>query len=146
MKKMRRASFTVDQNSMFPTLKHRDKLIAFQKNHSNPLKRGDIVIFNGKAALTEKMVKRVVGLPEETISISAGVCRINGDPLRKPEYRFDSLYKHGPIVIPPKHYFLIGDNVKDSEDSRDFGPVPVEDITHKAIAVYWPPYHFTILV
>jgi signal peptidase I len=146
MKKIRRASFTVVQQSMHPTLRHGDKLIAFKRRDPIPLKRGNIVLVKRENQTPPQSIKRIIGLPTEDLSISAGRVWINGQVLEKLKITFEPLIKFGPVKIPPAHYFLIGDNVNDSEDSRDFGPVPLDDITHKAIAVYYPPHHFKFLV
>jgi signal peptidase I len=86
-------------------------------------------------------VKRVVGLPGDTIAIVNGHVVRNGKPTREP---FAGSCAGpdcnlNPITIPPGTYFLMGDNRGDSDDSRFWGPVPRAWIIGKAVASYWPP-------
>jgi signal peptidase I len=93
----------------------------------------------GKADTT--FVKRVVGLPGDTIAVVNGNVIRNGKPAPEP---FASSCGGAecnlePIRIPKDHYFLMGDNRGNSDDSRFWGPVPREWIIGKAVASYWPP-------
>jgi signal peptidase I len=87
-------------------------------------------------------VKRVVGLPGDRIAVQGGHVIRNGRPAREP---FAVPCGGGPecdlapIVVPPDHYFLMGDNRGNSDDSRYWGPVPRSQIIGRAIATYWPP-------
>jgi signal peptidase I len=131
---------------MLPTIRHNDGILALQRAAKTKLRRGDIVVIKRDGQDPARIIKRIVGLPTENLSITSGRLWVNGLEVQKPRYSFDPTYRFGPIRVPLEHYFVLGDNVKDSEDSRDFGPVPIEDITHKAVAVYWPPQHIKLLV
>ena len=103
------------------------------------------------------LVKRVIGLPGESISSSNGKIYINGKRLSEPWLppgpdSFSGALpggdQHpmydlpGPVKIPPGTYFVMGDNRMNSEDSRFFGPIPKSLIVGRAVAVVWPLSHF----
>jgi signal peptidase I len=101
-------------------------------------RRGDIVVIDLPEAGPELLIKRVIGLPGETISGHGGQVYVDGEPL-------DELYVTSPggrdvpeQTIPPLHVFVMGDNRQFSNDSRNFGPVPIDDIIGRAWFSYWP--------
>jgi len=102
-------------------------------------KRGEIVIFNYPKDLSQIYVKRVIGLPGETVAIQAGQVLINGQPLPEPYKEFAA---HGDMpaqAIPGDQFFVMGDNRDVSDDSRYWGDLPRQDIIGRAVACYWPP-------
>ena len=101
-------------------------------------RRGDIVVID-LPEQTEMLIKRVVGLPGETIEVRNGKVYIDSHPL-------DELWavnpgggSYGPQTIPPLHVFVMGDNRGASNDSRNFGPVAIKHIVGHAWFSYWPP-------
>lgn len=86
-------------------------------------------------------VKRVVGLPGDTIGVANGHVIRNGMPVDEPFASGCSgpACNLNPIRVPPDSYFLMGDNRGDSEDSRFWGPVPRDWIIGKAVVSFWPP-------
>lgn len=120
-------------------------------------KRGDIAIFKapqlalnmgghlGKKYGDVLYIKRVVGLPGDTIEVKNSLIYINGSevPLEEPYLEEEnlvpcSLYNFGPYTLGEKEYFMMGDNRDNSLDSRAWGPVPEDDILAKALFTYWP--------
>jgi len=108
-------------------------------------KRGDIVIFKSPRNKEIDYIKRVIGLPGETIRLSNSTFFINGKKLDEPYlaptvYTFGGSYlaENTDIVVPPGKYFVSGDNRPHSSDSREFGPIAKEDFIGKALLRYWP--------
>jgi signal peptidase I len=94
----------------------------------------------GLSTPRSEFIKRVIGLPGETIEISAGRVIVDGvaldEPYLKPGERMPDF---GPVVIPQGEVFVMGDNRSASQDSRFFGPIPTEDIVGRAFIIIWPP-------
>jgi len=103
-------------------------------------RRGDIVVID-LPEQTEMLIKRVVGLPGETIEVRGGEVYIEGERLEEPWMVKPGGGNYGPQIIPPLHVFVIGDNRGASNDSRNFGPVPIEHVVGHAWFSYWPMEH-----
>ncbi len=101
--------------------------------------RGDIIILHNPEDPTGKrLVKRIVGLPGETVETDSGVVKIDGRELSEP-YIKSAWHVSGPTVVcPPDSYFVMGDNRDASSDSRRFGCVPDELIIGKTMLTVWP--------
>ncbi len=131
--------------SMEPTLHTDDRVIVEKLSYRfHPPQRGDIVVVK-VSGRSQPLIKRIVGLPGETIAIHDGRVFINDAPLNEPYLRSPT---HGflpPTRIPPMHYFVLGDNRDASNDSRSFGPVPRDAILGRAIFRYWPPHMMGLL-
>lgn len=142
-------SFVVPSGSMLPTLQVGDE-IAVDKL-SSTIHRGDIVVFNRAPGDHDRaypvLVKRVIGLPGETISSIGETVLINGRPLAQPwEPRLTGACVESsadiPLTkIPQGHYFVMGDCRGDSDDSRYWGTVPQANIIGKVSAVIWRHNH-----
>jgi signal peptidase I len=120
--------------------------------HFRKPRRGEIIVFHTPPLAEQKcgsggtFVKRLIGLPGETIQEKSGTIYIDGrkliEPYIKPDRRdseSDILGKTGPYHIPQGMYFFMGDNRIQSCDSREWGPVPRKNIIGEVFAVYWPP-------
>ncbi len=114
--------------------------------------RGDIVVFDTPPNAEQQcppagtFVKRIVGLPGETIAIRDGEVRIDGRRLIEPyipQGRRD-FNSYDPLTIRPGEYFVMGDNRTQSCDSRIWGTVPRENLIGKVFATYWPPNRISI--
>ncbi len=131
--------------SMEPTLGSNDRVIIEKLSYRfHPPRRGDIVV----VVLSERsqpLIKRIVGLPGETIAIRNGQVFINGKPLDEPYLKGPTYGFLPPTRIPAMHYFVLGDNRNASSDSRTFGPIPRESIKGRALFRYWPPHKVGIL-
>jgi signal peptidase I len=108
--------------------------------------RGDIVVFKTPAKAEELcpgpggvFVKRLIGLPGDTIEIRAGQLYVNDEPLAEP-YVFGGEVgdEFGPVTVADGNYFMMGDNRYQSCDSREWGPVPRDNLIGPVFARYWP--------
>jgi signal peptidase I len=104
-----------------------------------PPRRGDVVVFrlpgNPERA---PLIKRIIGEPGDTVGIRNGVVYIDGSPLDEPYITSKPTYHYGPTEVPPKQYFVLGDNRNNSYDSHVWGFLPEENIIGQAWLSYWP--------
>jgi signal peptidase I len=108
-------------------------------------RRADIIVFRFPNDPSRDFVKRVIGLPGETVSMNRGEVFIDGDKLDEPYLMERDSYKMDPILVPPDSYFVMGDNRGHSSDSREWGPVPLGNIVGKVLVRYWPFSEFSLL-
>lgn len=130
--------------SMEPNLVQYQRLVVDKISYRfHPPQRDDIVVLD-LPQMDEMLVKRVVGLPGETVSIDDGVLYIDG--IAHPEaFPHDMVaYDMTPVVLPPLYYFVLGDNRGNSNDSRSFGPVHRDSIVGRVWLRYWPLDQATI--
>jgi len=129
--------------SMEPNL-HTDQRLVVEKisySHWWPGRgpqRGDIVVFRVNPH-SELLIKRVIGLPGDRVEIRAGQVVINGVTLDETYLTQPTNGDYGPIDVPPLHLFVLGDNRAFSNDSRAFGPLPLDAVIGRAWFSYWPP-------
>ena len=132
----------VDGHSMEPTFYGEDRLVVSRVHYLLGLpERGDILVFNSLEAEGVMLIKRVVGLPGETVELRDQAIYINGAAL-------DESYIKEPCRINRCHneewtlaedeYFMMGDNRNNSRDSRGFGSVPLNKIVGQVVFRYWP--------
>ncbi|MFA5383485.1 MAG: signal peptidase I [Eubacteriales bacterium] len=128
----------VPSGSMIPTINIGDRLIV--EKVSKNVERGDIIVFKPtpESGLKEDLIKRVIGLPGDVISIEDGCIFINGAPLNEPYLKEQMRSDFGPYKVADHSYFVMGDNRNESYDSRFWGVVPEENLIGKAIACYYP--------
>jgi signal peptidase I len=125
--------------SMEPTLHSSQRVVIEKVSYLlHGPRRGDIVVINSSDQ-SEMLIKRVVGLPGESIEVKNGQVFINGQLLEETWTHRQGGGQFGPQTIPPLHVFVLGDNRGASNDSRNFGPVPIDDIVGQAWISYWPP-------
>lgn len=135
----------VEGTSMLPHLHDGERIFVNKFIYRfERIERGDIVVFWYPNDPDKSFIKRVIGLPGETVSIRAGVVYINGQPLEEPyldaRYHLRAEYENMPPKFVNNHYyFVMGDNRDSSNDSRQWGLVPEKYIYGKAIFRYWPP-------
>ncbi len=126
--------------SMEPNLHTNQRLVVEKLSYRfHAPRRGDIVVLRLPNQGNELLIKRVIGLPGETVEIRQGVVYINGKPLDEPYVTYRSYETLAPRVIPPLNVFVLGDNRSASNDSRVFGPVHRDNIVGRAWFSYWPP-------
>lgn len=100
--------------------------------------RGEIIIIHPPFAPEEEWVKRVIGLPGDTVEIKNGLVYVNGTPLDEPYIKSPPSYQYGPFTVPPDRYFVLGDNRNNSTDSHFGWTVSRQDIVGKAWFRIWP--------
>jgi signal peptidase I len=161
--------YRIPSGSMEPTLTIGQRVLVDRvSKHFTDFHRGDIVVFKPpKGADSEtqcgdpnkppdqacprptpqksdtNFIKRIIGLPGDRLKVIKGRAYINGKELNEPYIRPDAscpiCNEPREITIPPGHFFMMGDNRGESDDSRDWGPVPKGWIIGKAFFTYWPP-------
>lgn len=122
--------------SMEPTYRAGDRLLVLRG--AGELRRGDVVVVRNPLAAQELLVKRVVGLPGETVSGAGAVIRLDGAALDEPYVKAGTGV--GTLVdvrVPPGHVFVLGDNRTESIDSRAFGPVSRDLIVGRVVGTVW---------
>lgn len=137
----------IPTGSMIPTIKIGDHIFVdkiFYKRSA--LERGDIIVFQPppKSGRTDDFVKRIVALPGDELEINGGTVYVNGQEQSETYVQNHSTEFFGPIKIPAKSYFVMGDNRTNSLDSRFWGVVPEENIKGRAVLVYWPFKHYSL--
>ena len=113
------------------------------------VQRGDILVFKFPEDPERDFIKRVIGLPGETLEVRDKRVFIDGHAIEEPYLEdqkpsfgssglaMDRRDNHGPIAIPDAHYFMMGDNRDNSQDSRFWGPLPHVNVKGKAFVIYW---------
>jgi len=135
----------VEGTSMTPLISDQERIFINKFVYRfEPIERGDVVVFWYPLDRSKSFIKRVVGLPDDTVEIREGRVYLNGklfpEPYVPPESAdFGAL---SPMKIPDGEYFVMGDHRISSNDSRIFGPVPRSFIYGKAVFAYWPMNHF----
>ncbi|MEW9667613.1 signal peptidase I [Ammoniphilus sp. 3BR4] len=141
------APFVVDGTSMMPTLHDRERLIVTKLIYfiQEP-SRGDIIVFHATAE--RDYIKRVIAVGGDKIEMKADQLYINDQPVDEPyldEFKQQALAEgypltgdFGPIDVPEGEIFVMGDNRRNSKDSRAIGTVPLDTVVGRADVVFWP--------
>ena len=141
--------FKIDQERL-------SRIIPFWRvNHTresfavHPPKRGEVIVFlfpdSNPKNRKRDFVKRVVGLPGETVEIRQGAVYINGEVLEDQYVKALGTRDVAPKHLKEKEYYVLGDNRGGSDDSRSWGAVPEKNILGKVWLVVWPPSSWTLL-
>lgn len=132
---------SVDGSSMQPTLEDHQTVFVEKISHNfGNLDRGQVIIVHYPHR-DGSFVKRIVGLPGDTVEVKDGFLYVNG--LRRQEdYILDEYidYEYGPYTVPQDHYFVMGDNRNNSLDSHSeaVGPISFDEVVGHALFVIWP--------
>ncbi len=146
-------AFRIPSESMLPTLHKGDRVLVNKWSYRlHDVHRGDVVVFTRPPEVTDTtiddLIKRVVGLPGDRLTITGGHVEIDGQPLDEPylpdHTRTDNV---GPIACPEEHpcvipdgeIWVMGDNRVNSQDSRWFGSIPESSVVGRASLRIWPP-------
>ena len=132
--------FYVYGSCMEPNLKTGERVLASRFSYwFNSPQRGDVVIFKYPCDPTKNYVKRVVGLPGDLIEIKCGQLYVNGEVQPEPYKLLAAHGDYGPERVHSNMLFVLGDNRDQSNDSRFWGELPMENVQAKALLLYWPP-------
>lgn len=137
----------VKGSSMYPTFKDGEYILTDKISYRlGQPKHGEVVVFKSPKNENVDFIKRIIGLPGDSVKISRGKVYLNGKLLDESEYLDQSVYT-GPesflaedqdITVPDGKYFVMGDNRPHSSDSRDFGPVTTDEFVGKVFFRYFP--------
>lgn len=134
----------VEGSSMLPTFYTDERVVAEKLSYafSEPQRKDAVICrYRIEGQPVETVIKRVIGLPGDTVEIRGGVIIIDGQELDESGYWSGVIdYDMEPVVVPEKHIFVVGDNRNFSLDSREsrVGPIPYDDIIGKVAMVVWP--------
>jgi signal peptidase I len=139
------ARVRVDGFSMRPTLQDGEYILVNKLAYKlGQPQRGDIVVFVFPVNPEEDLIKRVIGLPGDTISVQGGVLSINGVAMNEPYINAPPAYE-GTWTVSPDELFVLGDNRNDSRDSHQWGLLPVGNVIGRAVLIYWPPKEWQVI-
>jgi len=132
-------SFRVDGESMEPGL-HTDEFVIVDKMSylfQSP-QRGDVIVFHYPLDTSKDFIKRIIGLPGDTIRITGSSVIVDGQTLHEPYISLPFNFENKTLKLGLDQFFVMGDNRDNSLDSRSWGPLGRSYIIGKAVAVYWP--------
>jgi signal peptidase I len=138
----------VHGQSMEPNLHTDQRLVVEKLSYNRYLRQivgfegpqsGDVVVIRMPTQGNELLIKRVIGLPGDVIEIHDGQVFVNGQPLTEPYLVGSTQGSYGPTTVPPLNIFVLGDNRNFSNDSRNFGTIPLKNVVGRAWFSYWPP-------
>lgn len=139
--------FRVSGNSMYPTFFDKQYILTniITLKFGKPQK-GDVVVFKSPPDPEKDYIKRVIGVPGDTVFIKDGNVYVNGKILDQSKYLKSSVKTYGgsflheneSVTVPSDLYLVMGDNRSGSSDSREWGFVPFKSVIGKSLFVYWP--------
>ncbi|HWY08681.1 MAG TPA: signal peptidase I [Candidatus Acidoferrales bacterium] len=135
----------VEGTSMAPLLSDQERIFINKFVYRfEDIHRGDVVVFWYPLDRSKSFIKRVIGLPGETVDIRHGLLYVNGQLIAEPYVppQYTDVTDFGPVKVPKDSYFVMGDHRISSNDSRVFGPVASQFIYGRAVFAYWPVDHF----
>lgn len=143
-------AFYIPSLSMASTLKVNDRVVVNKLSyHLHDINRGDVVVFESSPkedSQTKDLIKRVIALPGETVEAHDGRIHINGTMLDEPYLGPDvQTSPFEEVIIPPDHYWVMGDNRPNSRDSRSFGAISESLVIGRAFVKVWPLTHLGLL-
>ncbi len=130
--------FRIEGQSMEPNLHDGEYVLIDKVSYMlRTPERGDVVVFVRPGE--RDYIKRVIGLPGDTVEVRSGQVIVNGVTLDEPYLQQPTNSNYPARMVEPGHYFVMGDNRNNSSDSRSFGPIASNSIVGRAWLVYWPP-------
>jgi len=139
------ARVRVDGFSMRPTLQDGEYILVNKLAYkfSEP-KRGDIIVFIFPVNPAEDLIKRIIGIPGDTVTVQDGVLSVNGAVVDEPYINAPPAY-NGTWQVPEGNLFVLGDNRNDSRDSHQWGLLPIQNVIGRSVLIYWPPEEWQII-
>ncbi|MCX7845699.1 MAG: signal peptidase I [Dictyoglomaceae bacterium] len=136
----------IPTGSMIPTLNDGEAVLVVRiPYYFREPERGEIIVFKYPLDTSKEYVKRLIGLPGDTVEIKQGNVYVNGKLLEENYVKRKSDDNYGPVKVPKDSYFVLGDNRPVSVDSRYWGFVPKKNLVGKAILLLWPPQRIQIV-
>nr|WP_290668496.1 signal peptidase I [Ardenticatena sp.] len=133
-------TFRIEGSSMLPNFQNGQFLIVNKAVYwFREPQRGEVIVFRFSDNPRKDYIKRVIGLPGETVEVRQGQVYIDGQPLNEPWNPNPGTYTKNAITLGPDEYYVLGDNRNNSSDSHLWGPVHRSRIIGKAWFIYWPP-------
>lgn len=132
----------VEGVSMLPRIEDQERIFVNKFIYRfKPIERGDVIVFSYPLDPQRFFIKRVIGLPGETVQIRDGKVLIDGRELKESYIpkKFQTPENDPLVAIGSDHYYVLGDHRNSSNDSRAWGQVPRQNIYGKAVLCYWPP-------
>lgn len=132
--------YWVPSESMVPTIMVGDHVVVTKFSyHIHEPEHGDIVVFASPIEKNKNLIKRLIGVPGDSIEFRDNTLYRNGQPVAE-DYLAEGVFTadFGPVVVPENMYFFCGDNRQNSSDSRSWGLVGHERLIGKGIGIYWP--------
>ncbi len=136
----------IPSDSMWPTLQVGDRLVVEKISYYlRPPSTGDIVVFDPPEQLqsqgyakNQAFIKRIIGQPNQLLEVNQGVVYLNNEPLEENYTAEPANYQWGPQKVPDLHFFVMGDNRNNSNDSHAWGFLPQKNIIGRACFRFWP--------
>jgi len=138
-------NFRIEGASMEPTMHEGQYLIINKLAYMlDEPERGDIIVLHFPNDRSRDFIKRIIGLPGDTVSIANGIVTVNGVQLDEP-YIKAATPENQTWTVPADQFFVMGDNRPNSSDSRRWEHLPRTDIIGQAWVVYWPPQEWQLV-
>jgi len=139
------ARVRVDGFSMNPTLQDGEYVLVSKVTYRlGQPQHGDIIVFKYPGQPPQDLIKRIIGLPGDSVQVNGSNVYVNGQPLAEPYIAAAPMYQ-GQWQVPEGFLFVLGDNRNDSSDSHSWGLLPRENVIGKALLIYWPPPEWNII-
>lgn len=139
-------NYLVDGISMQPGLQNGEYVLVNKVAYVfHAPERGDVIVFEWPVDTTKNLIKRIIGLPGDTIVITGTTVTVDGVILKEPYISAPVNPQGETVKVSANDYFVMGDNRPESDDSRDWGLLPRANIIGKAIMVYWPSNNWQVI-
>lgn len=139
-------TYEVFQTSMLPNFVPGERVVVLKAVYwFNGPKRGDVIIFHAPNGVPENWIKRIIGLPGDTVQIVSGHVYVNGVKLVEPYLKRSFTYSMPEVTVPPDEFFFLGDNRDVSNDSSRGWLMPRKNLIGKAWLISWPPSYWGIV-